>query len=166
MPKVFIGIGSNIDRERNIRRALERLDRAYGPLTVSRVYESAALGFDGDPFYNLVVAFDTNVPVAEISAYLTRIEDEHGRERRESGLHSRTLDLDLLLYGDRVMDEPGLKLPRPEIEQYAFVLRPLAEIAPNELHPITHESYAQMWRAFDVVGQETLPVDFDLGDTQ
>lgn len=148
MPRIFISIGSNIEPEKNIRGAVRALRDAYGALTLSRVYESAPQGFSGDNFHNLVAAFDSAEPVEAVKARLAAIETAHGRVRGDRRLASRTLDLDLLLYGDAVIHRAGLDLPRADIREYAFVLAPLAEIAPDLRHPETGESYKEMWGKF------------------
>jgi len=162
-PRVFISIGSNIDRERNIRGALRALNDVYAPLTLSSVYESEALGFEGDNFYNLVAAFNTDEAAGEVRARLTHIEIAHGRLRYGSGWHSRTLDLDLLLYGDHIVHEPGLDIPHVEIDKNAYILRPLAEIAPELRHPESDITYARMWDSFDHKHQKLWKVEFDTG---
>ena len=163
MSRVFISIGSNIDRERNIRSALRALNDVYAPLTLSSVYESEPFGFEGDNFYNLVAAFNTDEAAGKVRARLTHIEISHGRARHGSGWHSRTLDLDLLLYGDHVIHEPGLDIPRAEIDKNAYILRPLAEIAPELRHPESGITYAQMWDRFDHKHQKLWRVEFDAG---
>jgi 2-amino-4-hydroxy-6-hydroxymethyldihydropteridine diphosphokinase len=148
MPRIFVSIGSNIEREHNIRGAMRALENLYAPLTLSRVYESAPQGFSGDNFYNLVAAFDSSDSVEAVKARLAEIESAHDRPRDGQRLGPRTLDLDLLLYDDRVIHRPGLDLPRADIREYAFVLAPLAEIAPDLRHPETGESYKEMWEKF------------------
>jgi 2-amino-4-hydroxy-6-hydroxymethyldihydropteridine diphosphokinase len=152
MPEVFLSIGSNIDREKHIPSALAALAGRFGPLTVSGIYEAEAVGFEGPPFHNLVVAFATELPAQEVATILTEIEEQHGRTRNCKKFSSRTLDLDLLLYGDLVLREGKLNLPRAEITRYAFVLEPLAEIAPDRQHPVTSERYADLWARFDKSG--------------
>jgi len=153
MARVYVSIGSNVDRERNVTAALLVLGTVYGALERSPTYETQAVGFKGDPFYNLVVAFETGQTPQQVAQELHRIEDEHGRQRSSGKFSDRTLDLDLLLYDDLVLDEPGLKLPRPEILEYAFVLRPLAEIAADRKHPQNGFTFAQLWDAFDPTAQ-------------
>lgn len=145
MPICFVSIGSNVERERNVRGARCALHEAFGPLLLSAVYETDAVGFAGDPFYNLVAGFFTELPAADVANILTGIEAVHGREHGGKRFAPRTLDLDLLLYGDTVIVESGLTLPRPEIETYAFMLGPLAEIAHDLRHPSGGETYATTW---------------------
>lgn len=147
MARVYVSIGSNIEREHHIARALRRLAEAYGPMQQSSVYESAAVGFDSAPFYNLVVGFDTTLGPRELQEQLHAMEAASGR-KRSGEMSARTLDLDLLTYDDLVMQEGRLILPREDIMRYAFVLCPLAEIAPDDRHPVTGERYADMWAAF------------------
>jgi 2-amino-4-hydroxy-6-hydroxymethyldihydropteridine diphosphokinase len=162
MARVYVSVGSNIDRERNVRSAVAALRAHYGHLVVSPVYQSPAEGFDGDDFYNLVIGFDTDEPARHVAETLLDIERAHGRERRADGMHSRTLDLDLLLHGNLPLNEPGLRLPREDIVRYAFVLKPLVDIAPEAVHPDSGRCFAQMWRDFE--GDRSLRrVALDLG---
>ena len=163
MPRVFVSIGSNIDKEKNVAIAVRALDSHYRPLTVSSVYESPPFGFKGDNFYNLVVGFDTDEPLTEVAARLTDIERSCGRVRSDKTFDSRTLDIDLLLYGDLVSHERGVDVPRPEIGEHAFVLWPLAEIAPEHKHPETAQTFKAMWQNFKGPKQELWPVPFDFG---
>ena len=161
MTRVFVSVGSNIERERHVPAALSALRERFGELQLSRVYESDALGFDGAPFYNLVVSFETDEAPELVADVLREVEAACGRRRGAERFASRTMDLDLLLYGDRVLRQPGLELPRPEILTDAFVLRPLAEIAGALLHPVLGRSYAELWEAFDDSAQHTAAVSFD-----
>lgn len=148
MPRVWVSAGSNIDRERHIRGALADLREAYGRLIVSPLYETEAVGFAGDAFLNLVVGFDTGQRPAQLHARLREIEARHGRKRNGPKFSARTLDLDLLTYGEAVTDEGGKALPRDEILRYAFVLGPLADVAGEERHPQLGERYASLWADF------------------
>lgn len=148
MPRVYISIGSNIDRENNIRGAVRMLRQRYGTLTLSRVYETPAEGFDGEAFYNLVAGLDTDEPVERVRQALANIETAHGRNRGGARFSARTLDLDLLLYDDLVRHADSVDIPRGEITQYAFVLGPLAELAPDLKHPETGERLRAMWDKF------------------
>ena len=161
MATIYISLGSNINREQNTRAGVVALRQTFGDLLLSSVYESEAVGFDGDAFYNMVIACEVDTPVHETNQLLRAIEDTHGRDRSGPKFSSRTLDLDLLLYDDLQLDENGLKLPRGEILNNAFVLWPLAEIAPQLKHPETGVSYAELWAAFDKTKESLGPVDFD-----
>jgi len=163
MAKVYVGIGSNIERDRHVRASVAGLKKHFGELSLSSVYESEAYGFDGDNFYNLVVGFDTDMPLSEVATLLKDIEAAYGREQQEQSFLSRTLDLDLLLYGDEVIHAEGYDLPREDITRYAFALRPLAEIAGEEKHPELGRTYAELWESFTDSEQELWRVDFDFG---
>jgi 2-amino-4-hydroxy-6-hydroxymethyldihydropteridine diphosphokinase len=145
MAKVFVSIGSNVDRERHITLALELLEARFGELQLSNVYESASVGFDGDPFFNLVVAFDSEAEPRQIVKSLHEIERRCGRERGGKRFGPRTMDLDLLLVGDRVMHDKNIVLPHEEICTQAFVLRPLSELAGECRHPVSGDTLSSMW---------------------
>ena len=149
MPKGYISIGSNIDKDKNILASLRALEHHFGQLTISSIYESEPVGFTGDTFYNLVVSFNSNLSVKEVAKQLRQIELDNGRTRDCQKFSARTLDLDLILYDDLILNDGRLQIPRDEIERYAFVLEPLAEIAPTLKHPISHLSYAELWGKFD-----------------
>lgn len=159
MAQVYVSIGSNIDRVHNIDRALRELTAVYGELQRSSVYESDAVGFDSAPFYNLVVGFAAAASPQAIQGRLHAIEESNGR-LRTGELSARTLDLDLLTYDDLVMQDGKLVLPRSDIDRYAFVLAPLAEIAGSERHPVSGIRYAELWSAFDDSQQQLTAVDW------
>ena len=161
MARIYISLGSNIDRELNTREGVRALHERFGELVLSSVYESEAVGFDGDAFYNMVIACDVDEDVHSTNRILADIEDAHGRDRSGPRFSSRTLDLDLLLYDDMVLDEKGLKLPREEILKNAFVLWPLAEIAPDLLHPVIGKTYTELWDEFDKTKEHLAPIEFD-----
>jgi len=161
MARVYVSIGSNIERDANIRGGVTDLQKYFGELELSRVYESEAVGFDGDNFFNLVAAFDTDEDVLTVARILHEIENDHGRTREGPRFSSRTLDIDMLLYDDAVLQEGKLELPRDEITKNAFVLWPLAEIAPELKHPVLHKSYTELWDAFDKNKQPLWPVEFE-----
>lgn len=138
MTTVYAGLGSNLRPEDNLRVAVRDLARQFGPLRLSPVYRNPAIGFEGDDFLNLVVGFDTDQEVAEVVDVFERLHGQAGRTRGGERFVSRTLDIDLLLYGDCIADEPPL--PRPDILEYLFVLQPLVDIAPGLRHPQTGRS--------------------------
>ena len=148
MAWVWVSIGSNIDRENNIRGSLKALEAEFGALVVSPTYETPAEGFDGDAFYNLVAGFNTELTPTKLHAKLREIEHEFGRVRTNEKFNARTMDIDALTYDDQVTDEGGKHLPRDEIEKYAFVLKPLVDVAPDEIHPECGVSYAALWENF------------------
>lgn len=149
MTRVYLSLGSNIERHKHIRNALQTLSGLYGQLALSNVYESEAVGFEGDNFYNLVVGFDTDLSVAELQTQIKQIEDDNGRLRDGPKFSARTLDIDILTYGDFTGVDSGVQLPRDEITKNAFVLLPLSEIAPEELHPELGLSYQELWLQYD-----------------
>jgi 2-amino-4-hydroxy-6-hydroxymethyldihydropteridine diphosphokinase len=144
--RCWLSIGSNLDREQSIRGGVRDLRAAYGELTLSPVYETVAVGFSGAPFLNLVAGIDTDESVGAINARLRAIEDGHGRLRGPDKFAPRTLDIDLLTWGEAVGTIDGYELPRDEILKYAFVLGPLAEVAPQARHPLSGRRYADLWR--------------------
>lgn len=163
MARVYLSLGSNIEAEQHIRSALRILRERYPEMVVSTVFESEAVGFEGDNFLNLVVGFDTQEDVYELDEVMTEMEDAHGRMRgMGEKFAARTLDIDLLMYDDLVLDGDGLQLPRYEIDKYAFVLLPLSEIAPDLVHPVIGLTMEEMWQMFDKTGQGLWAVDFDL----
>jgi len=151
--RAWLSLGSNIDRRRHIQQALEDLAARFGELVVSPVYESEAVGCAGDNFYNLVVGIRTALSAGTLVQRLREIEAQHGRRRSDDKYAPRTLDIDLLTYGDAVVDSAELKLPRDEITRYAFVLLPLAEVAGDEVHPLIGLSYRELWEGFDQQAQ-------------
>lgn len=160
MTEAYLSLGSNIDRYRNITAALDALAVHFGELSISSVFESEAVGFEGSNFLNLVVGVNTDRPISELSDLLKQIEDDNGRRRSGPKFSSRTLDIDILTYGDFVGEEAGVQLPRDELTKNAFVLWPMAEIAPEQRHPELGETYAQLWAEYDKQRQNLWPVDF------
>lgn len=160
MERVHVSLGSNVERETHIHGALRALNERFGPLAVSTLYECPAVGFDGDSFYNCVAAFDSGAPIHAVHSALHAIEDHFGRDRSKPKFSPRTLDLDLLLYGDHIVREGRLVIPRPEIDRVAFVLGPLAELAGERIHPVHGISFGALWARFDGIGAgELVPVD-------
>lgn len=162
--EVALSLGSNIDRYRHIGGALDALADAFGELICSPVYESEAVGFAGSAFLNSVVLVRTALPLAEIVPLLKRIEDDNGRNRSGPKFSPRTLDIDVLTYGDAVGELDGIELPRAETAQNAFVLKPLADIRPDTLLPGSDKSYAELWAAYPKDRQKLWPVAFQWRD--
>jgi 2-amino-4-hydroxy-6-hydroxymethyldihydropteridine diphosphokinase len=162
MARVFVSIGSNVDPDHNVRSSVSMLRNRFRCLQLSSVYRTSPVGFDGDDFYNLVAAFDTDQDARDVAKSLRAIEDLHGRVRDESKWGPRTLDLDLLLYDDLVLDEATLALPRSDITEYAFVLGPLAELAGSRRHPVLGMTFSELWRGFDGGGHRLAQVDLSL----
>ena len=160
MVQVYLSLGSNIDRENNLRSGLAELTSIYHELTLSSLFESEAVGFDGSPFYNMVVGLKTNQTIDELSKTLRDIEFKFGREVNAKKFSPRTLDIDILLYGELVQTEP-VQLPRDEISFNAFVLWPLAEIAPEKIHPVLKQSYLALWQNFDKNTQKLAIIPFN-----
>jgi len=158
----YISIGSNIDKEKNILASLKALEHLFGKLIISSIYESEPVGFTGDTFFNVVVGFDADMDVKTVAKHLRQIELDQGRTRDCKKFSARTLDLDLILYGDLILSDGRLQIPRDEIERYAFVLEPLAEIAGDSKHPVSHISYAELWEKFDKtnLGQKKVTPDW------
>lgn len=150
--RVHVSVGSNEAPMLHIPRGLAALERAVGPLTRSPVYRNPAVGFAGEDFFNLVVSFETTLPLEDIAQCLRDIERDEGRTRGEARFAPRTLDLDVLTYGTACIQTDRLRLPRKDILEYAFVLKPLADNAPEEAHPVLGQSYAALWAAFDKTG--------------
>ena len=161
MATVYLSLGSNIDRNKHLSAGLDALVEAFGDLKMSQVYESEAVGFDGDNFYNLVAAIETELSVGELALKLRDIEDENGRLRSGPKYSARTLDIDILTYDDLTGEVDGVKLPRGEILKNAFVLLPMSELAPDTLHPVTGKTYLQLWDEYDQSSQKLWPVEFD-----
>lgn len=163
MADVFISIGSNVEPGRHVRAGVKALQRAFGQVTLSSVYESEPVGFAGTNFLNLVAQVQTTDSIETVQQLFKQIEDDHGRRRDGVKFSPRSLDLDLLLYDDCVQSGQGdltPALPRAEIEFNAFVLWPLAEIAPHRVHPVNGKSYAQLWQAYERQ-QKLWAVEFD-----
>jgi len=153
MALVFLGLGSNQSPEENLRLAIRELRSRYGDLTLSSVYESPAVGFEGADFLNLVVGLQSDDSALEICDEIELIHNVAGRVRGSDKWESRTLDIDLLLYDDLIQDERPVHVPREDILQFSFVLRPLAEIAPDHVHPLTGKTFHEHWQEFDADSQ-------------
>lgn len=145
MAQVYVGIGSNLDPQVQLPRAFSFF-KDYPNVIYSSVYRSRALGFTGPDFYNAVVGFTCKMPLSDLIAQLLKEENTQcaGTPHRFA---DRALDLDLLLYGERICYDEHIQLPRSDIVKYPFVLGPLAQIAPDVRHPVLDMTYQQLWAA-------------------
>ncbi|HEY1492283.1 MAG TPA: 2-amino-4-hydroxy-6-hydroxymethyldihydropteridine diphosphokinase [Steroidobacteraceae bacterium] len=149
MPEVYVAAGSNIEPQHNLARAVAELARSFPGTRFSPWYQNHAAGFSGDDFINLVAGFSTQQPLAEVLARLHAIETLCGRPRDAPRWAPRSMDLDVLLYGDLVCDEASVKLPRPDLLKRAYMLGPLAALAPEVRHPTAGLTIGELWRRFD-----------------
>ncbi|GAA3960112.1 2-amino-4-hydroxy-6-hydroxymethyldihydropteridine diphosphokinase [Allohahella marinimesophila] len=140
------GIGSNIEPERNVQTALAALRYEFPDLLVSPVYRCKAVGFDGDPFLNLVVATETSQALPELQAMVKSLEAASGRSGQESKYSGRTLDIDILFYGGLVCRTEQIQLPRKDVVKYPYVLKPLTDILPDWVHPERLCTAAELWQ--------------------
>lgn len=149
MPRVFIAAGSNISPRTNLALAIREMRLAFPTTRVSQAYQNSAVGFDGPDFINLVAGFQTELSLHEVLTELHRIEALCGRSRDAPKWQPRSMDLDMLLYGDLVCNEPALTLPRPDLIKRAYMLGPMAEIAGEIVHPTLHLTMRELWMHFD-----------------
>ena len=160
--RIFVGIGSNIDREKNIKSCVSILKDVYGDMMISPVYETESMGFDGPNFYNLVSCFETDQSVYELKNTLNEIENDHGRHFNETKFSSRTLDIDILYYDDLVLSDDKIQIPRKEICEYDFVLKPLVDLVPDFIHPIRNISHKEMLSNIKIKKQIISTINMDL----
>jgi 2-amino-4-hydroxy-6-hydroxymethyldihydropteridine diphosphokinase len=156
---VFVAAGSNVEPVANLCRALDGLRRHYPRLRCSPAYRNRAAGFAGDDFVNLVIAFDTDERLGEVIGRLQDVEADCGRARDAPRWAPRSMDLDILLFGDLVHEEAGLVLPRPDLLRRAYMLGPMADLAPELVHPVLGRTMRELWAAFDRAAHELHPVD-------
>jgi 2-amino-4-hydroxy-6-hydroxymethyldihydropteridine diphosphokinase len=150
MARVYLSLGSNLEPARYLRAAIDELRARFGALSVSPAYRSKAVGFDGADFVNLAVGLDTDLSPEALNDWLHALEDRHGRRRDVPRYSDRTLDVDIVLYDDLVRQGEGhLDIPRKEL-RHAFVLKPIADIAPQLKHPLTGQTMAALWSSFPI----------------
>jgi len=159
MARLYISLGSNVERQHYVNAGLTALEKLFGSLTLSSLFASKAVGFDGAEFYNMVIGATTELSIEKVAKALRDIEFANGRQVDAKKYSPRTLDLDLLLFDDLILETPA-QIPRAEITENAFVLWPLAEVAPQTKHPILRQSYQQLWQAYDKTQQQLTAVDF------
>lgn len=160
MTQLTLSLGSNQNAEHHIRQALDGLWQLFGELSLSSVFESEAVGFDGGNFLNMAVAAETDMSLNDVSLAIKALEDANGRRRDVPRFSSRTLDIDILTYGDLLGEHCGMVLPRPEITRNAFVLWPMAQICGERKDPHSGHSYQALWQAYDKSRQRLWPIDF------
>lgn len=149
MAQVYVAAGSNVDPVTSLALASRELRRLFPDVRFSSWYRNRAVGFEGADFINLVAGFTSALPVHGVVGQLQAIETLCGRPRGAPRWAPRTMDLDVLLYGQLVCDEPRLKLPRPDLLKRAYMLGPMAELAPEIVHPTAGRTMAELWQAFD-----------------
>lgn len=147
MAQAYLSLGSNLEPETHLRRAIDELHARFGSVVVSPVYRTPAVGFDGPDFLNAAAIIETDLDVYALDAWLHALEDAHGRRRDGPRFSDRPLDIDIVFFDNRVLKGPGhLEIPRPEL-QHAFVLKPLADIAPDFRDPVSGRRLAELWSA-------------------
>lgn len=159
MSTAYLGLGSNIDAPANISLGIAALRQAFGEIELSPTYRAPAVGFKGNDFINLVVRIDTTLGPLSLKRLLHAIEDRHGRRRNVPKFSDRTLDIDILLYDDLYLLSPELEIPRDEILSSAHVLKPLADLAPDLLHPVRRQTMRELWMAFPQQDQGLTLID-------
>lgn len=149
MSQVYVAIGSNVNPEANVAKAASALQNQFPDAQFSSWYRNPAVGFEGDDFINGVAGFTSNLPLRSLLERLHAIETLCGRPRNAPRWAPRAMDIDVLLYDDVVCSEPGVTLPRPDLLKRPYMLGPLAELAPEVVHPTARRTIAQLWQQFD-----------------
>lgn len=162
MATVYLGLGSNVSPEENLKRGIRELQYRYGRLDTSAVYQSSAVGFDGDDFWNLVVRLRSDDSPLSICEEIEVIHKVAGRERGSKKWAARTLDIDLLLYNNLICDEKPVRVPRGDVLKYSFVLRPMAELAPDVKHPVTGRTMLEHWQEFDTSSHPLVKLEIEM----
>jgi 2-amino-4-hydroxy-6-hydroxymethyldihydropteridine diphosphokinase len=160
--RVFVAAGSNVEPEKNLERACAEIAHTWPDAHFSRAWRNAAVGFEGPDFINLVVGFSAAQPLHFVIEKLRGIETNCGRPRYAPKWASRTMDLDVLLFGDRVEKTTDYTLPRPDLLKRPYMLGPLAEIAPDFVHPTEHKTIGELWADFDRDGHQMQEVKITL----
>lgn len=166
MTTALLSLGSNVQPRRHLHAAVAALAARFGDILVSPAYRTAAVGFDGPAFLNSGVVIETDLPLDGLEAWLHALEDAHGRDRSGPRFSDRTLDIDVVFHGDLIIEGPGhLRIPRPELK-HAFVIKPLADIAPDFVDPVSGLTLATLWRAHRQHGEafEVVELDPDADD--
>tara|TARA_B100000965_G_scaffold276616_1_gene234438 strand:+ start:174 stop:665 length:492 start_codon:yes stop_codon:yes gene_type:complete len=159
MTEVFFGIGSNIKPEENIILAVREIKNIFDDVTISPVYKNKSVGFEGNDFLNLVISCSTKMSVYEVTDFIEQAHNLSGREKKSNKYLSRTLDIDLLMFGDHIIQDSKIHIPRDDILKYSFVLKPLVDIAPESVHPVTKSSFREHWERMDKTENPLIPVE-------
>lgn len=150
MSTAWLGLGSNVNAETNIRSGIRELGKKFKSISLSPAYVSTAVGFDGDDFINLIARVETDLHPIQLRQYLRELEDRYGRKRDVPKFSDRTLDIDIVLYDDLVLLSPALELPRAEILKFSHVLKPLADLEPDLIHPTELRSMKDIWESSEM----------------
>ena len=160
MRTVALSIGSNITPEPQLREALDALEARYGHLRTSSVFESESVGFDGANFLNMVALIETDEALPTLAQFLKDYEDQHGRQRTRPKFSGRTVDIDILTFGEAWGVTESISLPRAEIVDNAYVLWPLSQVCFEDVHPMTGQTYGALWANYDKQRQKLWTIDF------
>jgi len=162
MPTVLLSLGSNQQPQRYLRLAVHALQQRFAPITVSPAYRTQAVGFVGPDFLNNAVKLETDLSLAKLEDWLHAVEDDHGRKRSPGRYANRTLDMDVVYYANAIIfnENNTLRIPRPEIK-HAFVLKPLADIAPEFIDPVQKLSLLTLWQRHPDYGKAMEVVELD-----
>ncbi len=152
--RIFLGLGSNTNPQTNLVSCLEWLDHSFRSMQVSPAYRSPAFGFSGRDFINLVVRIDSAISPLALKAWLRQLEDRHGRDRSQPRFSDRTLDVDILLFGDLVA--PQWQIPRKETVTQPYILKPLCDLAPNLRLPHSNITVSRLWRDMQDRGHDPI----------
>ena len=161
--RYYLSLGSNINRLAHLVCAVRFLKASFRQVSCSPVYQSPAYGFEGPDFYNMVVAFDSAFQPLALKRWLRELEYACGRSRQQTRYSNRTLDMDILLADQLILNHKNLRLPRPELTKRAYVLKPLVDLAPELSHPETGQKIADIWQQFDATESVTITI-VDSGD--
>lgn len=160
MCTVAFSLGSNINPDQHLHEALDALQARYGHLRTSSVFESESVGFNGANFLNMVAVIETEEPLTALAQFLKEYEDEHGRQRAGPKFSARTVDIDILTFGETCGVKNGIELPRAEIVDNAYVLWPMSQVFYDEVHPLTGKTYGALWAGYDKQRQKLWSIDF------
>ncbi len=158
MSTAWLGLGSNLNAEVHIRAAIAELRERFETIALSPSYTSAAVGFDGDDFINLVARVETDMSPLELRQYLRDLEDRYGRKRDVPKFSDRSMDIDILLYDDLVLYSPLLEIPRAEIVKFAHVLKPLTDLDPDLVHPGERRTLSDIWDSSGLSDKSLVPI--------